>query len=72
MHLDTATGQCGKELQGTFENRSLLSGRLVFDILRKDDHLHTSEYSLQGISKGEVTNTTENGTNIANPIAKTI
>ena len=34
-----------------------------FDILRcwKYDHLQTSEYSLQGKYKGEVTNTTENG-----------
>ena len=50
------------ELQGTVENRSLLAGGVPFDILRcwKDDHLKTSEYSLQGKYKGEVTNTTEN------------
>ena len=60
-----STGEhfCQSELQGTVENRSLLAGGVAFDILRcwKDDHLQTSEYSLQGKYKGKVTNTTENG-----------
>ena len=50
------------ELQGTVENRSLLVGGVAFDILWcwKDDHLQTSEYSLQNKYKGGVTNTTDN------------
>ena len=59
-----STGEhlCQSELQGTVENRSLPAGGVAFDILRcwKDDHLQTSEYSLQGKYKGKVTNTTEN------------
>ena len=53
---------CQLELQGTAENRSLLAGGVAFDILVcwKDDHLQTSEYSLQDKYKGEVTNKTEN------------
>ena len=56
------TVHCQSELQGTVENRCSLAGGVAFDILRcwKDDDLQTSEYSLQGKNKGEVTNTTEN------------
>ena len=59
---ETTVVHCQSELQGTVENRSLLAGGVAFDILRcwKDDHLQTSEYSLKGKYKGEVTNTTEN------------
>ena len=41
---------------------SLLAGGVSFDILqcKKDDHLKTSEYSLQGKYKGEVTKRMEN------------
>ena len=58
----SSTVHCQLELQGTVENRSLLAGDVAFDILGcwKDDHLQTSEYSLQNKYKGEVTNTTEN------------
>ena len=59
----SSTVHCQLELQGTVENRSLLAGGVAFYILWcwKDDHLQTSEYSLQDKYKGEVTNTTENG-----------
>ena len=61
----SSTGKhfCQSELQGTVENRSLRAGGVAFDILRcwKDDHLQTSEYSLQVKYRGELTNTTENG-----------
>ena len=57
-----STIHCQSELQGTVENRSLLASGVAFDILQcwKDDHLQTSEYSLPGKYKGEVTNSTEN------------
>ena len=57
----SSTVHCQLELQGTVENRSLLAVGVVFDILWcwKDDHLQTSEYSLQGKYRGKVTNTTE-------------
>ena len=44
----SSTVHCQSQLQGTVENRSLLAGGVVFDILRccKDDHLQTSGYSL--------------------------
>ena len=52
-----STGEhfCQSEMQGTVENRSSLAGGVAFDILRcwKDDHLQTSEYSLQGKNKGK-------------------
>ena len=58
----SSTVHCQSELQGIVENRSLLAGGVVFDILRcwKDDKLQMSEYSQLGKYKGEVTNTTEN------------
>ena len=58
----SSTVHCQWELHRTVENRSLLAGGVAFDILWcwKDDHLQTSEYSLQDKYKGEVTNTTEN------------
>ena len=58
----SSTVHCQLELQGTVEDRSLLVGGVAFDILRcwKDDHLQTSEYSMQGKYKGEVTNTMKN------------
>ena len=57
-----STVHCQSKLQGTVENRSLLASGVAFNILWcwNDDHLQTSEYTLQGIYKGEVTNTTEN------------
>ena len=57
-----STVHCQSDLQGTVENRSLLASGGAFYFLRcwKDSQLQTSEYSLQGKFKGEVTNTTEN------------
>ena len=45
----SSTVHCQLELQGTVDNRSLLAGGVALDILWswKDDHLQTSEYSLQ-------------------------
>ena len=52
----SSTGKhfCQSELQGTVENRSLPANGVALDILRcwKDDHLQTSEYSLQVRYKG--------------------
>ena len=58
---ETIVVHCQSELQGTVENMSLLAGGVAFDILRcwNYDHRQTSEYSLKGKYKGEVTNTTE-------------
>ena len=58
----SSTVHCQLELQRTVENRSSLAGGVAFDILWcwKDDHMQTSEYSLQDKYKGEVTNITEN------------
>ena len=49
-------------MHGTVENRALVAGGVVFDILLswKDFYLQTSEYSLQVEYKGEVTITTKN------------
>ena len=60
MRSSTGEHFCQSELQGTVENRSLVAGDVVFDILRcwKDVHLQTSEYSLQVKYKEEVTTTT--------------
>ena len=54
---------CQSELQGTIKNRSFITGVVDFDILRswKDFHVHTSEYTLQGKCKEEMTTATENG-----------
>ena len=60
----SSTGKhfCQSELQGTVENRSLVTGGVAFDILQcwMDDHLQTSVYSLQVKYKGQVTTTAEN------------
>ena len=60
----SSTGKhfCQSELKGTVEKRSLRAGCVAFDILWywKNDHLQTSEYSLQVKYQGEVTTTTEN------------
>ena len=63
----SSTVHCQLELQGSVENGSLLAGGVAFVILLcwKVDHLQTFECSLQGKYKGEVTNTTENCTNVA-------
>ena len=60
----SSTGEhfCKSELQETVRLRSLVAGGVAFDILccLKDDHLQTSEYSLQVKYKEEMTTTAEN------------
>ena len=60
----SSTGKhfCQSELQGKFNNRSLVAVGVVFNILQcwKDVNLQTYEYSQQVKYKGQVTTTTEN------------